>query len=131
MKNVELRYGADGKLEIWNRAAEEGHHARPTLPFEDYSWNHSAFFLRVDNDRRVTLVCFGAMPQIKARLDEFISAGSWTDVASQPYILFDLVLEGLYFEVDNALWRMSKVFGPLEHVGQPMRPFALLPLTIA
>lgn len=53
---------------------------------------------------------------MRERINEFVAAKAWQHVATDPYILFDLVFEALYFEVDNTVWKMNTVFGPLEHV---------------
>lgn len=35
---------------------------------------------------------------------------------AEPLVLLDLILEGLYIDIDTTLWNMGDVFGPLEHV---------------
>lgn len=86
------------------------------LPQADYSWLRSGFFMHVGNNGDVTLVCFGATAKVRKRLDDFISGCAWKDTSTDPYVLFDLVLEALYREVDEAVWNMNTIFGPLEHV---------------
>ena len=34
----------------------------------------------------------------------------------ESYILLDLIMDGLYLEVDENVWSMNKIFGALEHV---------------
>jgi hypothetical protein len=75
--------------------------------------------LRVDNGGCITLVCFGATNRIRQRIGEFVSAKAWGDVKVDAYILFDLLFDALYFEVDDTVWKMNTVFGPLEHVSSP------------
>jgi hypothetical protein len=101
--------------EVDNRAATMGYHVS-NLPQADYSWHRAGFFLRVDNNGSTTLVCFGAMPRVRQRINEFVAAKAWQHVSTDPYILFDLVFDALYFEVDDTVWKMNSVFGPLEHV---------------
>lgn len=88
----------------------------PTLPNADYGWFRSSFFIRRDTNDCVTLVCFAAMPSVRSRIGQFTESRSWDDVVVNPYILFDLVIEGLFFDVDKMVWNMNKIFGPMEHV---------------
>ncbi|KAH6623590.1 hypothetical protein F5144DRAFT_496380 [Chaetomium tenue] len=71
-------------------------------PAARYSWYKSAFFLRKDQHGNVTLVLFGPTPGVRERLDQFIEAQSWHDVEAEPLALFDLVLDGLFREIDMA-----------------------------
>ena len=96
-----------------------GYHAS-NLPQADYSWHRAGFFLRVDNGGSVTLVCFGATNRIRQRIGEFVAAKAWGDVKVDAYVLFDLLFDALYFEVDDTVWKMNTVFGPLEHVSSPL-----------
>ncbi|KJZ74737.1 hypothetical protein HIM_05854 [Hirsutella minnesotensis 3608] len=113
-KNISVRH-EPGKLpEIENRAAKPKF-PPSTLPQADYSWLKSSFFLRQHQDGSSTLVCFGALPRVRHRLGLFIDSGNWHDVGLNPHVLFDVVLEGLYSEVDETVWNMNVVFGPLEH----------------
>ncbi|KAF4500358.1 hypothetical protein FAGAP_3449 [Fusarium agapanthi] len=114
-KNIDIKQTPGNAPEIDNRAATMGYHIS-TLPQADYSWHRAGFFLRVDNDGCITLVCFGVMQKVRERINEFVAAKAWQHVATDPYILFDLVFEALYFEVDNTVWKMNTVFGPLEHL---------------
>ncbi|KAK7431150.1 hypothetical protein QQZ08_002190 [Neonectria magnoliae] len=114
-KNIDIRQEGVSAPEVDNRAAAMGYHVS-TLPQADYSWHRTGFFLRVDPHGDVTLVCFGATPRVRDRLSEFVAAKAWEHVAIDPYILFDMVFEGLYYEVDDTVWKMNKVFGPLEHL---------------
>lgn len=118
-KNIDIRPGdGDGTPEVDNQAAAMGYHVS-SLPQADYSWHRAGFFLNVGVDGGVTLTCFGSTPRVRDRLNEFVAAKAWEDVVRDPYVLFDLVLEGLYFEVDDTVWKMNTVFGPLEHVKPP------------
>ncbi|RMJ12759.1 hypothetical protein BHE90_008356 [Fusarium euwallaceae] len=114
-KNIDIKQDGSNPPEVDNRAATMGYHLS-TLPQADYSWHRAGFFLRVENDGSTTLVCFGAMPRIRQRINEFVAAKAWQHVVTDPYILFDLLFEALYFEVDDTVWKMNTVFGPLEHL---------------
>jgi len=115
-KNIELKVTDKGGLGVRNRAAELGYLPPTDLAEADYSWNRSGFFLRFDERTGPILTCFGATGTVRRRLEEFIAAGAWENVESHPFALYDMVLEGLYFEVEETIRKMTKVFNSLEHV---------------
>jgi hypothetical protein len=84
-----------------------------------HRWYKSAFFLRKDEHGNVTLVVFGPTPGARARLERFLAAAtaqSWDDIVSEPLVLFDLILDGLFLEIDTTVWRLLNVFAELESV---------------
>ncbi|KAK4163932.1 hypothetical protein QBC43DRAFT_379090 [Cladorrhinum sp. PSN259] len=86
------------------------------LQSADYSWRRSGFFLSVDNTARaITLCCFGAGGKVEDRLNKFLKSSTWKQALEEPYVLLDIVLDGLYSEVDDTVWNMNSVFGALEH----------------
>lgn len=95
------------------------------LPQADYSYTRSAFFLRTSTAGTVTLCCFGATNHVRERFERFVQTESWKEVLEQPLVLFDLVLEGLFHDVDEAVWNINKVFSALEHVGRSHHPSQL------
>ncbi|KAH7112378.1 hypothetical protein EDB81DRAFT_670987 [Dactylonectria macrodidyma] len=101
-KNIDVKREGTNAPVVDNRAATMGYHIS-TLPQADYSWHRAGFFLRLENDGSTTLVCFGATPRVRHRINEFVAAKAWQHVKADPYVLFDLVFEGLYFEVDDTL----------------------------
>lgn len=109
-KNIDVKQEGTQAPEVHNRAAAMGN-MKSRLPQADYSYHRSGFFLRVDSEDDVTLVCFGATSRVRKRLADFIAAKAWGDVATEPYVLFDLVLDGLYAQVDDTVWNMNTVFG--------------------
>ncbi|KAK5659973.1 hypothetical protein OQA88_13438 [Cercophora sp. LCS_1] len=80
----------------------------------NHDWQKYGFFLRKDCEGNVALVCFGASPAVKNRLQNFINAGAWTAVEHEPLVLFDLVLDGLYTEVDTTVWDLLDDISRLE-----------------
>jgi len=114
-KNIELTENDQGGTSVRNRAAELGYLPAPESPNADYSWQRAGFFLSSRKDEDVTLVCFGVPYRVRARLDEFFSLQAWEDVGSCPYVLFDLVLEGLYFEIETTLQNLTQISGFHEH----------------
>lgn len=92
----------------------EMHRRRPANT--DFSYVRAGFFLRTEKSGESTLVCFGAPLTVRSRIEKFLDARAWGDVAVEPYVLLDLVLEGLYREIDDNVWNIADVLGPLEHV---------------
>jgi len=82
----------------------------------NYDWHKYGFFLRQDANGDVTLVCFGASDAVRKRLENFLLAKAWTDVMAEPLALFDLVLAGLFTEVDTTVWNLLDVIKGLEAV---------------
>ncbi|KAH8646111.1 hypothetical protein BX600DRAFT_518962 [Xylariales sp. PMI_506] len=113
-KNIELKISDDGSPVVDNQAAKMGHYTLPVLPQADYSWHRSGFLLSTC-DGAVTLVCFGATPRVRAKLVDFLKGRDWHMAIPEPFILFDIILSGLFLDIDNTLWSMHDVFGPLEH----------------
>lgn len=89
---------------------------RPRPANSDFSYVRSGFFLRTEKGGESTLACFGAPHAVRSRLERFLDARAWEDVAVEPYVLLDLVLDGLYREVDENVWNIADVLGPLEYV---------------
>lgn len=110
------RYGPSGQL---------------PLPQADYSWVRSGYFLRTCENGFTTLVCFGVTPKVRERLEVFLQGGSISDAIAEPYILLDLILDGLWREVDQCVWNMNEILGPLEHVSYRKPKFITpwLPMT--
>jgi hypothetical protein len=92
------------------------------LPQADYSYTRSAFFLRTSTAGEVTLCCFGATRHVRDRFSRFMKTDGWRDVLANPLVLFDLVLDGLFLDVDETVWNMNRVFGALEHVSRDTWP---------
>ncbi|KAL1844355.1 hypothetical protein VTJ49DRAFT_34 [Mycothermus thermophilus] len=85
-------------------------------------WYKSAFFLRKHRTQHgggVTLVMFGPMPAVTARIKAFLEGGGWRDVCFEPIALFDLVLDGLFGETDMTVWRLLDVISGLEEASLP------------
>ncbi|KAL7788021.1 hypothetical protein V8C43DRAFT_288096 [Trichoderma afarasin] len=81
---------------------------------DKYAERESAFFLQASTDVGVTLVCFGAGPRVKRRMYDLMKSRGWSDVATNPQILFDVALEGLNEEVDDTTRKIEEEFEPLE-----------------
>jgi hypothetical protein len=114
-KNIELTDGLNNTPNVLKTPAKSGNHPA-TLDQADYSWHRSGFFLRRLPGGEVTLVCFGAIEKVERRIKEFTAKRTWTAAVLEPHVLFDIILESLFLEVDDTLWKMNRVFGPFEHV---------------
>lgn len=79
-----------------------------------YGWHKAGFFLRKDTGGNVALVCFGDITDVRIRLEECVKAGYWTDLQDEPLALFDLVLYGLFSNIDKQVWRMVDDITQLE-----------------
>lgn len=81
-----------------------------------HRWYKSAFFLRKDQRGNVTLICFGPTRTVRQRLEQCLQGGHWTDIQAEPMALFDLVLDGLFAELDQTVWDLVDVIRGLERV---------------
>ena len=97
------------------------------LPQADYAYDRSGYFLHTNSTGAVTLCCFGASGPVRSRLERFLASGDWKQAFSEPFILLDLVLEGLHLQVDENVWNMNVVFGAAEHVSFRPPPPILVP----
>lgn len=86
-----------------------------TIP-DKYPERESSFFLQASADTSVTLVCFDAGPRVKRRMYDVMKSRGWSDVVTNPQILFDVALEGLHEEVDDTARKIGDEFEPLEKV---------------
>ncbi|EHK17602.1 uncharacterized protein TRIVIDRAFT_129164, partial [Trichoderma virens Gv29-8] len=94
----------------------EGDVTERTPLAEKFPERESAFFLQASNDACTTSVCFGAGPGVKKRMHDLVKSQGWTDIGINPYILFDVALEGLHEEVDDTALRIEEEFTSLEQV---------------
>ena len=100
-------------------SARQHSNGQAPLPQADYSYIRSGFFLRTTTSG-TTLTCFGATPHVRRRLHLLTSrTASRRDVVSEPYVLLDIILDGLFHDVDDNVWSMNTVFGAFEHVSNP------------
>ncbi|RYC61520.1 hypothetical protein CHU98_g4697 [Xylaria longipes] len=97
------------------RSRRYGHPGQPPLPQADYSWLRSGYFLRTYENSCTTLACFGATPRVRERFEAFVHGDSVGGTMAEPYVLLDLILDGLWREVDQQVWNMNEVLGPAEH----------------
>ncbi|KAF2492944.1 hypothetical protein BU16DRAFT_529200 [Lophium mytilinum] len=63
----------------------------------------------------VTLICFGAPDSLKQRCNRLLRGQLWENFLSDPYALFTMVIEELFFQLDHSAWNLSDAFGTIEH----------------
>lgn len=67
----------------------------------------------------VTLSCFGASKAVQTRLKnlkEHHERDRWQDILHDPYVLFDIILDELYLQVDRHICSLVSEFGKIENV---------------
>lgn len=67
-------------------------------------------------DRKLTFLCFGAPDLLEQRFELLDRGEKWKQAVQEPSILFQIVFDELYQQLDAMAWRLSGVFGDLEHV---------------
>lgn len=78
---------------------------------------------RKDESKCVTMLFFGAPPQVVQRFERLLTSDAWPDAVQEPYILFALVYEQLFLLLDGAAWTLAGWFrakerGALDRVRQ-------------
>lgn len=58
----------------------------------------------------VTLLFFGARPEIVQRFERLLDSEAWADAVQEPYILLALVYEQLFLLLDKAAWTLAGWF---------------------
>ncbi|KAF7195772.1 Notoamide biosynthesis cluster protein M' [Pseudocercospora fuligena] len=99
-------------------------HQRRRGPYTDKTftdsprWRRCDAFLHVrsrdDGSRCVTLLCFGASQPLVERFNRLLANGSWNDAVKEPFLLFSIVYEDLYTQLDAIAWTLADVFRPVE-----------------
>lgn len=68
------------------------------------------------SSRGATLVVFGNT-LATTRLKEFIGcADAWGDAVIEPYVLFEIIFEGLYNEIEDNVRNLHTVYRDMEFV---------------
>jgi Mg2+ and Co2+ transporter CorA len=104
----------------------------------DYSWIRAGFYLKIDpppvkadattqqvnssepteknakDTGSATLICFGASDALVNRFKRLLKHPDWNDAVEDPYILFDIILDELYLQVDGIAWTLQEVFSGTE-----------------
>lgn len=108
------------RRELINYQSDFNRKDKKKLHQSDYSWNRSGFFLkgqpRHNNRPALTLICFGASLEVQRRLSSIDVTSSLEIIAADPIILFDVIFDELYLQVDNMAWKVQGIFGKMEYV---------------
>ena len=137
-KNVELETTAIGPSRPQQLRTTEANKQMQTrrLRQADYSWHRAGYVCKTEpsqvnsrpnipataanhpnRPRRVTFVCFGGPTKALLRQFERLHRiDDWKRALRDPVILYELVLEELYAQLDDMVTQYGKVFGNLEHV---------------
>ncbi|KAL2354960.1 hypothetical protein BJ546DRAFT_1061247 [Cryomyces antarcticus] len=81
-----------------------------------YNWIKSGYFLSSGGtgNAGVTLVCFGASQALVQRFERLLSHPAWEDVLREPFVLYEIVVDELYLQLDNLAWSLADVFREIE-----------------
>lgn len=88
---------------------------------DDWNWLRSSIFLRwtkcsSPDEAKVTLIIFSAGPELRDRFRRLKDNSSWQDVLRDPWSLFVMMLDELWFEANRISADIGKVFRQLEKV---------------
>jgi hypothetical protein len=67
-----------------------------------------------EQDRFVTLLCFGAPHAVIQRFRRLESYANWHNIYKEPFLIFDVIYTELSLLVDNVAWALADVFWPIE-----------------
>lgn len=92
------------------------------MPSPNEMWTMCDFFLHIgpratletDNQRNITLLCFGAPEQVVRRFQSLQDEETWHDVLEQPYLLFDIIYDELHQLFDSAVAKLRQAVKPQE-----------------
>jgi hypothetical protein len=118
-KYIQVAESSEGNdPEVAHHSAADGaitYRQRIRLPQDDSSYIRSAFFLRRSTEG-ATLVVFGNTCAT-TRLRDFISCDkAWNDAVIEPFVLFEIIFEGLRSEVDKNMRNLHTVYRDMEYV---------------
>lgn len=95
----------------------------------DFSWFRSGFFLNSQRvpgaEATVTLICFGAPLEIERRFKVLTLNLAWEKALRDPFVLFYIIFDELYLQLDSVAWKLSEIFGSMETVGLIPRSFTM------
>ncbi|KAK4442297.1 hypothetical protein QBC34DRAFT_418923 [Podospora aff. communis PSN243] len=117
-KSITINTDPKGRLQIGQNKT----YGENPNPAEDYAYMKSGFVIntsiRSDSNGNshdsTTLNCFGASPNVRARLDKFTESSDKELPLSQPYLFFAPILSGLHADLDEMTWNLNSVFAEYE-----------------
>lgn len=81
-------------------------------------WLHFSFALIQTRspEASVTLLCFNSTDLMLQGFDNLLQLDSWANVVNDPYLLFPMIFEVIWMEMDAVAWRLADVFRNTEKV---------------
>jgi hypothetical protein len=99
-------------------AKPSSHDGPEEISHADSSWfissTHIHIRTRTDGTQCVTLLLFGAKISLIDRFERLLDHPAWRDAVEEPYLLFIIVQEDLYNNIDDLAWGLADVFRPKE-----------------
>ena len=98
------------------------HHDASRQSRANFDWIKSSFAIKIRRDPitnqivSVTLLCFGSSIALQDRLKGLQNDARWQQILQDPLILFSMVFDELYEEMDVVGWNLADVFGSMETV---------------
>ncbi|KIN06864.1 hypothetical protein OIDMADRAFT_68277, partial [Oidiodendron maius Zn] len=121
-KNINIEKDKNWQPKIKNPVSIPYQNAKE-LSQADFSWLRSGFFLNLqrgpDTKTTVTLICFGAPLEIERRFKNLTLNLARDEVLQDPFILFYIIFDELYLQLDSIAWKLGEVFGNMETVAEP------------
>ncbi|KAK0612125.1 hypothetical protein B0T14DRAFT_571954 [Immersiella caudata] len=113
-KNIDIK--SDQKGKVWLRQ-NKTYGNKPNAA-EDYAYVKSGFVINGSlepgsggsSPGSTTLVCFGATPNVRSRLDKFTDSADKELACTQPYLFFAPILSGLHADLDDMAWNLNEIF---------------------
>lgn len=91
--------------------------APPRPPARARTSSSGATICAARTEPLVELLCFGAPSTVGDRFRKLKDIAICDDLVQDPYVLLEVVFEGMYKVLDSTGWAISNVFGQIEKVG--------------
>lgn len=95
--------------------------APPRPPARARTSSSGTTVLAAHTEPLVELMCFGAPSTVGDRFRKLKDIAICDDLVQDPYVLLEVVFEGMYKVLDSTGWAISNVFGQIERVGTCVR----------
>lgn len=110
-KNLEIQADAFGNPSVAGNRSQA-----------DWQWIKSGFFLKwgpvnsVTRKPSVTCICFAASAALEQRFQMLLSKPHCDQILKDPYVVFGVILEQLFVQMDSQVWNVLSVFRQIEQV---------------
>ncbi|KAK0649823.1 hypothetical protein B0T16DRAFT_389800 [Cercophora newfieldiana] len=113
-KDIDIK--SDQKGKVW--LGQNKTYGNKPNAAEDYAYVKSGFVINCSlepgsggsSPGSTTLVCFGATPNVRSRLDKFTDSVDKELACTQPYLFFAPILSGLHADLDDMAWNLNEIF---------------------